>query len=351
MPYEKEPATTSAKDFMPPQSPDGLTPEAVSAAVGLIPAERSRRQTIKRAVTAAGLVAVAAYGVWQEMSQSGEYEYLPAAKQTHNQSQDHFRMASWNMHGQAASRSSQIAKLIKNHHLDALALQEVTGNDVKKLHDRLPNLNETFVLADLKQHPLDNGYGNAILSVEKPYDIKTRPLGGYGFFESAIGAVGGFADGLLSSDANASTVMSSTSNGVQETRAAIAETIKISYDHKTIPVELVTTHISGHIDRALHKRQFSQFIDFTKKNTEDDRPTVAIGDLNAEKQEVVPAFANIGFITPLTGITTVDNVKDIDHVAYTVGSDFDLCSAYVLKSPKTDHYPIVVDCPIKSTSD
>src|SRR5438046_2014588 len=113
---------------------------------------------------ALGTAAIVSFGAWKHFQKSGEYEKFDPTVNKPAQIDNILSIVDWNMHGQAATKWKQIGKLANHYHADAVALQEVTDSDARKLHRHLKGWHVVFVLGDINQHILDGGYGNALLT-------------------------------------------------------------------------------------------------------------------------------------------------------------------------------------------
>lgn len=319
-------------------------PDAAQAAFGHPAPETSHWLVLRKRAVMFGTAALASLGVaWKYMNQPENAEhFLPTVHRVATVDNIQ-KFGSWNMHGEAAERTQQIRQLARSQDLDALALQEVSQSDVAPIEQAMPEWHIVYKLADKKQHILEGGYGNMILTRQPPRDIQSRTFKGTSLGTTATRTVAGAGEDLIDGNAN----LANTRNGLQENRAAVAETIRLYSSGKLIDVRLATAHLAGHLDPHLHQRQLSGLLAFLKENTKPDRPTIFMGDLNAGSTEVIPAFASIGFVSPDTGGTSVTSGRTIDHVAYYVSDGLGLAKVSVLKNPKTDHYPLVAEWDLK----
>lgn len=289
----------------------------------------------------AGFVSLVGLGVYQHFNQSGEYEHLEPTKNQYVQIDNNMRIGSWNMRGQARTRWRQISGLINDYDLDAMALQEVTADDINTLHKHLRAFHIVFVEADSKQHILDGGYGDALITSQDPQNIQTRSFPGTPLLKSVIGAAEGLGQDIASGD----TSFYYTKQGMQENRAAVAETIKVATDGKLVDARIMTSHIAG--VRPEHKTQLHQLLDFIQDNESADRLTVFCGDMNTSSTQAIPAFANIRMVSPQTGPTSVDGGGTIDHCAYYYGGQPGVAHVQVLNKPTTDHRPLIFTLALK----
>lgn len=304
-------------------------------------------------VAALGAVALAAGSlVWHHYNGDNSFEYYPPtapnkvlADTINNDGVQ--RYISWNVAGYAALYSPQIKYLRAHYRADGLALQEVTGNDAKLLRKLLPDSYVVYKEADGHQQPTEGGYGDALITWQRPRDLKGKLLPGNGYLKTVVG----WATGLGQDVAHADTGITDTRNGFQEKREVMAVTLETKIAGRTVPVRLMNGHIAGHVDRPLHNRQAKDIFQFMKDNSNKKYLSVFIGDLNSENPEVRTLAKKYGLTSPATGATTRTG-KSADHVVYTSGPDFGPARFTILPRPDdaSDHNPIEVEYYPKTTS-
>jgi endonuclease/exonuclease/phosphatase family metal-dependent hydrolase len=302
----------------------------------------ARSHSWRKRVMMTGVAALAALGVgWKYLERPEGVEHIKPLVHRVAIIDNILKVGSWNMHGQAAERAGQIHKLASG--LDALALQEVARNDIPILEEAMPEYHIAYKVADKKQHILEGGYGDAIITRQEPRDLDARIFKGTSLATTATRTVAGVATDII--DGN--TGLTNTRDGMQENRAAVAETIKVYSSGKLIDVRLITAHLASHLDPGVHDRQLNGLLKYVKANTKPGRPTVFMGDLNAGSTEIIPAFASIGFVSPDTAATSVTSKRTIDHLAYYVTAGLGLAKTKVLPDPRTDHYPLEAEWDLK----
>jgi endonuclease/exonuclease/phosphatase family metal-dependent hydrolase len=312
-----------------------MSPDAAEFAFG---EQRHGGHSWRNRALAVGITAVAALGVaWKYMEAPEGVEHIAPAVHKVAIIDNILKVGSWNMHGQAAERAGQIHKLASG--LDALALQEVAHDDIAALKEEMPEYHIEYKVADKKQHVLDGGLGNAWLTIQKPKDVKSLVMKGTSLETTTTRTIAGVATDIIQGD----TGLTSTRDGMQEDRAALAETIKVYNSGKLIDVRLITTHLSSHLDLSIHQRQLSQVLKFIKSNEKSGRPTVVMGDFNAGSREIVDAFSTVGLVSQDTPGTSVTSKRTIDHAGYFMAHILPLAKISVPHDLKTDHYPLLAE--------
>lgn len=245
----------------------------------------------------------------------------------------------WNMHDETAARTDQIRVLAERHELDVIALQEVSADDARALSDELPDWYVAFVMGDRKQRPLEGGYGDVLMSRQKPEDIATASINGTSMVDSAIRAANGLFDDIAEAATTGAVDLRHTKDGMQEYRAAIAFTVKVRDGNGELKdVRMMTGHIAH--NEVVHAKQLQELMEFIKDNVKHGRPTIFCGDLNALPEEVILKFAELGFIVPETRHTSLSH-KTIDYCAYDPEDVLGLGRVTVLKQPRTDHFQLI----------
>lgn len=295
---------------------------------------------------AAPIGAILVLGAWKSLERSGEYVRLGPKVNKPANIDNKLRIASWNMQGKASTRYDQIGKLVARKRLDAVALQEVTRNDAEVLSNKFKTWNLIFVLGDRKQHILEGGYGNVLMTRQAPRDIHSNSMPGSTFLATVAGGTAGLGLDALTGN----TRFKNTKDGLQESRAAVAATIKVKSGDGYRDVRLVTGHIAGVNKNAgpeIHNEQFKDFMKFIGRNTSDNYPTVVCGDFNSDPDAVEPALAENRMITVPNQKATTLGGDVFDYCGYHEASVLGLGDLEVLDSPVTDHRPIIASWEIE----
>jgi exonuclease III len=339
--------------------PTTQTPEEVFNSTGLVePTELTLPDKLRRDLKyyiALGTTAlsIGSMAFWNHIEESGKYHLYPATTQVSPPIDNTETIIDWNMHGQTRTRIKQIRNLARTYNADQITLQEVDTDDAALLHKRFPSWNVTYVLADTGQHLLQDGYGNVIMSRQKPEDIKAKSFPGTTFFQSLIrsftGAVVDTGD-LITGTASAAVDTVTTSHGAhintsfqdlkdgrQERRAAVAITNQVMSYGQLEDIRVIDGHISG--NSSVRVRQLGEFTRFIKDNDVSNRPTFVCADFNSPYKDVEEALGKIDFtIAPKFGKFASFND---DYCAYSNNKGLDNARVNVLTKPKTDHYPLI----------
>jgi endonuclease/exonuclease/phosphatase family metal-dependent hydrolase len=304
-------------------------------------------------VGAVALVAAAgaAFMAIQPFDKTGKVGSYEPANPLSPKNNDKLHVVSWNMHSDTPDHLDDIEGIIKDHDIDAVALQEVKPEQVRQdLADSFPRWYLSYVVADGRSQPAGGGnHANAWMTRQKPKDVKAYKIDGSGNAESVFGRLEGLvvdaasASGYLTGEQDDSEPaiesLRNTRDKVQEHRAVIALTVEVGSGENKRDVRLISSHIAGH--RSVHYDQLDQLIKITKDNVKDNRPTVLCGDLNASPREVIPRFAQLGsFIVDRTSSTS-DSGKTLDYCAYDEADFLGLGNTKALKKYMTDHHPIL----------
>jgi endonuclease/exonuclease/phosphatase family metal-dependent hydrolase len=277
---------------------------------------KNRRRIITpRRAAAVGLICLAGaagYGGKSLINESGQSTlYMPAQVQE-QVIDNHMGVVDWNMHNEVLSHTGQLRKLMARNKADVVTLQEVNANDAQKLARKFPRWYTSFVIGErLLQQPNSGGYGNVIMTRQKPTNIKTQSITSDSLFSKAKHMTFGLFDDV----AHANTSAPKMKEGMQERRAIIAETIQVRDADKLRDVQIITTHIAG-IDR-IGNPQMDKVEKFVKKVSKEGLPTIFCADLNDIPEEVIPRFTKLGFIVPQTNTpTTVETGITVDYCMY-----------------------------------
>lgn len=245
-------------------------------------------------------------------------------------------VGSWNMHNETASRLDEIREFAETNKIDVLALQEVNKEDFELLKSEFENgWFLRYVLADTKQEVDAGGFGNVLMSRQKPEDVETLSIEGDSFNDTVTSTVASATKDVVSLSQD----FPKAREVMRENRAAIAFTVQAYDGNQLKDIRVITTHIAGQLD--VHSEQLQKLITFAKKNTKQDQPTILCGDLNGLKREIIPTFARIGYITPVTGPTLVSQRKTIDYCPYYEAGVLGLPEVTVSQKYKTDHHAIL----------
>lgn len=302
-------------------------------------AEKSPRyvERIQRAGSKIGagvLLAGLAIATWNIFDKSGDVQKAEPVTPIPGLADNTHRQLSWNMHNEAGDRWRQIKNLINTKDLDAVSLQEVNRDDFEKLTKKIPDHYMTYALADAKSSPTSGGYGNMIITKQKPKDIDSISLDGSKFWSG----VGHTALGFAQDVAYADTGLDNAGKGFQADRSALALTVPVQHGSDQRDVRVITSHIAG--DPQVHNDQLSKLLKFVDQQSSKASSTIFCGDLNDVPENIIPKFAEIGFITPETkGTWAGPSHKTIDYCAYKPGDTLGLGKVNVLPE-KTDHYAL-----------
>lgn len=284
-----------------------------------------RRLTPRNLALLAGLGMAGLFGGWKLFDHSGDYKVYQPTKAQFELIDNELAVGTWNAHNEAAKRRFQIRNLMERNNLDALAIQEVNAGDAKVLSQTLKGWYVTFGLGDAKQHPLEGGYGDVTITRQKPKNIQTRIIRGTGPLTSTI-----------------NTVSNVSNDGIQEDREATALTIKVLTNEGYRDVRIINSHIAGWnpiYKLDIHNRQFRELADFARSQIKENRPTVLMGDFNADNEEALRVVGDAGFQLPFNAASTsTGKFQVIDHIAYYPGGLLGYTHPEVLDQYKTDHY-------------
>ncbi|MGI9027951.1 MAG: endonuclease/exonuclease/phosphatase family protein [Candidatus Saccharimonadales bacterium] len=245
-------------------------------------------------------------------------------------------VGSWNMHNETAERLNEIKYFAASNQLDVVALQEVNAEDFDLLKTEFQdNWYLRYVLADTKQEVTSGGFGNVLMSRQQPKDVTTLSIEGDSFDDTLTTTVASASKDIVALDSS----FKNSREAMVENRAAIAFTVQAYDGNQLRDIRVMTAHIAG--KRAVHGAQLQKIVEFVKENTKEDRPTVVCGDLNGIKRTVIPAFAKIGFITPITGPTAVRQHKTLDYCSYSEAGVIGLPEVTISQKYTTDHHAIV----------
>jgi exonuclease III len=308
--------------------------------------KRLRPRSLATCMAVGTLAVFGGTNIYNRIEEAGSGKVIHAAEPVTVHPDQDLQMCSLNMHDETANKLGMLTKMISKEDCDPIALQEVNKDDMDLLGSFFPEFNIVTVVADaIKQQPKNGGYGNVLMTRQQPRDIKRLSIKGTPLDKGLLAAAGKILPNITVAEAWAS-----ASTALQEDRGAVAMTIKVDDVGKDKDLRVITSHIAGlningQPDFNLwkqHNEQFAKLLGFIKDNTEKGRPTVFCGDLNASKEEVVPAFANLGYVVPTDGVeeTLVDTGEVIDHCAVYEAGILGLGQVEVLKKYKTDHYAL-----------
>lgn len=322
------------------QSSHSLKPEQLAQNIGLVETEPTHRSIGVRKIMAG--IALAAttltLAAWARFDHSGDYEYYPPTKSTPLVIDNELMVGVWNMHNEAAERAGEIGEVFKKYKLDAMLLQEVSHDDLLRLRISLSEYHLEWVLADAKQEPSQNGYGDVIISSQKAENVMTRTIEGKGLVDTVKDSVVGITKDAFKSYVS----LENTRKAMQEHRAAIAGTIKVLHNNQLQDVRLATTHISA--QREMHKQQLDAVETFLRDNTSDKLPTLVCGDLNNSPAAAEAAFKRVDGSYEIleTGPTTLNGGTPDNCAIHDEQGIIESFEAHVDKRYKTDHYLVVV---------
>ncbi len=316
--------------------------------------KKSRELAVKlRKITAIGSATlIGAIGIgkaaWEVKDQSGEHTVYPPKQLGQVAVNNRLGLLSWNMHNETRWRIGEIEEIATQQELDVIALQEVNAKDAKRLQISTEGWYVTYAMADAKTNFQSGGFGNVIMTRQRPKDIQTRPIDGTSYIQSVLGTV----EGLFVDVANAETSLENAADGSQEDRVALAMTINSRDGDKDIETRFITAHIASNREvgyiyghQKIHKSQMSELKDFIKDNLRKGRPTFVCGDLNAPPEEVIPWFRSMDFTVVRTDPTFAGGRQTLDYCAYNPGAEglLTLENGRVMKNHITDHHPMIVN--------
>lgn len=331
---------------------DPLSLEAVAEQSGLAQTtEYQNGSNLGRRLARIGAVGLAAagasYGIYALANPPGLVEsYDPPTAAIHSskaETDGQLRVGTWNMHDEAAQRASQIIRFAAKERLDVVALQEVSRNDAFKLRYLMPGWHQAFVLADVNQRPLEGGYGNMLLSRVHMRNKDSTVMRGTGPIDAVTGVTT-----IANEDIWQGKSLGNVTDGRQENRAALAETVDVQVGNEKHAIRIITAHIAAGVKYPqIHKEQMSGLLKFINRNVKDGRPVVFCGDLNATDTEVVPAFAGIRMIGDYSAVATTVKAnpadsRKIDQCGYIPAGLLGLPTTRVVREFKSDHYAKVV---------
>lgn len=297
--------------------------------------ERLKREL--KVFTALGAVTIGGFFGYRVLTDnSGEYRiHEPTVPKEFAIDNQHV-MLSWNMHSETPKHLQEIKGLINQNELDVITLQEVNARDVAYLNANIPDWYITHIVADDNAKLNVKGFGNAIMSRQEPKDIEVLTINGTTFDETISRTVKGAIEDFVQTE----TSLKNTKSGRQEKRAALALTVKVreGQSDNLQDVRIITSHIAGKL--VVHQEQFEKLMQFIEENHQDSRPTIFCGDLNSIPKNVIPRFAELGFITPETDGTSVNGAV-IDYCSYDEERTLGLGRVAVLDDYKTDHHPLL----------
>jgi exonuclease III len=255
-------------------------------------------------------------------------------------------IVSWNVQGKAAKLSRRIERIAINRGADAVFLQEVKRRDVQKLHENMPGWFVKFGLAERIQH---GGYGNVIMTRQKPEDIQTATFNGTSAPKAIFGTTLGVIKDVARDPVNPS--FNETKDAWQETRGAIALTIKVRVADKLVNERLVTSHIAppGRRDEhgqkeEIHIAQREELENFIGDNKKKGRPLIVFGDFNAHAEEITTRFRPLELSALVPSESTMVRRQDIND--FGVADDEGVLGSgetTVLKTKGSDHWPVLVE--------
>lgn len=294
--------------------------------------------SLRRKIAVVGAAALALFAgnfVWNKLDNAGDVSSYGPTQPINPVIDNVLRAGSWNMHNELSARFDDIREILDGHKLDVLALQEVGANDARKLQYEFPDWYTTFVMADSKVEPLEGGYGNVLMSRQKPENISSTVIDGTSMSDSVVR----FFSGLGVDMAQANTALTRAKEGVQEDRASVAITIKIQSGSEQRDVRVITGHISAHHD--FHEKQLQEQMEFVRENVKDGRPLVFLGDMNSSPSEFIPEAADIGMITPETAETSLSG-RVIDYASYRTEGVLELAKVTIEPRYTTDHRLLIM---------
>ncbi len=296
--------------------------------------EKKRKKPLKT-MFAIGAIATA-FALAPGIDKSGNLEQASPISPANSAIDGKHIQLSWNMHNETKKRIPQIKKLMSKYQVDAALLQEVNRDDFRALAKKMPDHYMSYVMADAKSKPIEGGFGNLIISRQKPRDVRTISLDGTNILGGVIHAVSGFKQDI----AQANTKLDTTRQAWLADRSAIAMTLAMQDGDGLKDVRVINSHIDG--DERVHDRQFNNLLKFINRNKKDGRPAFFCGDLNTSPEEALPQLAEIGMISPQTVPTqAVEGGRVLDYCSYITENTVGLADVEVLPNPKTDHYPLI----------
>jgi len=278
-------------------------------------------------------------GGWHHLDgKAGNLQHIEPALESIQRIDNQLNIVSFNVHGRAYSRSTELVKLFEGNDLDALLLQEVRQNDVEPLSAAFYNKHLVYVLADGKQDAASGGLGNMIITSQRPEEISTRSFSGNSLGDTILRSARGIANDVKKQLSGEGGGLRNFRAGLQEDRAAVAVTIKARVRDELKDIRIITSHISPS-HQSSHQRQFPQLMDYVKENTKDNQVTVVCADLNVRPDKVQPEMEPLGYSTKRTGPTSLTTGKVIDYCYH----NHDKGNVWTLRAPHSDHYPVAAE--------
>jgi len=309
---------------------------------------RSKRLT---ALASAGSLAL---GAWGYLHQSGEVTVLDPTIERTTHEDNILRVASMMMEGKTATLAPLLGHMAHTRKWDAILLQEVTKDDTQVLNnDRYFGAwHVTFALGDIKQHLPDGGYGNAILTRQKPRDISKKVLPGSSMIDTAAHAYAGVGEDAIANVVKTiknqafSPTISNTKDALQESRVAVAETVTFNFFDRPVDIRFANSHIAGvaeNANPAVHDTQYDGLFAFLEDNVSSKRPTIFCGDLNSPQQSYVYSLIDARLRPVPNDEPTTLGGRNIDVCASSNGGNGVLGLSEdlrIVRGLHSDHYAI-----------
>ncbi|MDB5171076.1 MAG: hypothetical protein JWO35_770 [Candidatus Saccharibacteria bacterium] len=242
------------------------------------------------------------------------------------------RVATWNMHREAAKHLNEINVVMIKNKLDAFMLQEVTGQDAEVIGEAFKHKwSVTYEMADARQKPTDFGLGNMIITVKKPVSADSKHIAGNSLPDAFVKTIGGAQEDILSGN----TSLTNAREGLQEGRVILSKTVQALGN---MNIQFITTHLgSSSPSPEVHDQQMADLLKFVSDTKKKGQPTILCGDLNQGVATTVTAFAEVGMITREAAQPTTIDGGTTDYCIYRAGGKLGLMRTKVLKGFQTDH--------------
>lgn len=297
------------------------------------------RQLVRVGASLIGLAAAYATGytgLWQFNTQSGVIDGPTAPHARQPTAFERFDgIGQFNIKHNAEGTWPSIDRLIRQHRVGVLIVQEATGNDVRILRERIPYMYHTTVKTDGNQRVLDGGSGQHILTAQRPTKIITRSIDGTGLLAGMIGMP---IKGVLSL-VEGESFAAGAGDARQEMRAAVGMTVPLGVGDKRHEDQIFASHLAGRgVSPGLHNRQRARFVNFIQDKQASNKRVVVIGDLNSGNAETAEIARQLGHTHSKTDPTHTDGKQTPDRVTYRA---FQTGTAKVVKTKGSDHNALV----------
>ena len=243
---------------------------------------------------------------------SGEVTVQQPAIELEANIDSHFNIVNLNSHKHIMRNTAELEEIMQDADADAVMLQEVMTKDASRLANRFPTWYVSHVIGErLLQQPESGGYGNVIMTRQKPTDIKSRSIKVNPITDKIRNA----AVEVLDNVARADMPIPNFDRLFEERRATLAMTNKVLTGNNTLKdIRIMTTHISG--VEPVASQQMDVIEEEVTNEIKKGRPLVLCADLNKIPSVVKPRFEKLGFTIPPTKYTIRKSKVVIDYCMY-----------------------------------